>query len=108
MRFQAYAKVHKFKETIGDKPESYLPRTDSVVLDPTKEAHKPRTEAKKRNELAITCLIVAFINEEQLGLIYEASTDEYLDGLAFLVIWQLLQKFGNFCKNTNHRIQFSE
>ena len=93
MRFQAYAKVHKFKEALGEKPEPDLPRSDSIPLQPTRDIHKPRIEANKRNETALACLTMAITNEEQLGLIYEAMTNEYPDGLAYLVVQQLLQKY---------------
>ena len=93
MRFKAYAKVHKFKEAMGTDPKNMMPAKISTTLDPSKDSHKPRIEAKKRNETAIACPTMAFINEEQLGYINEAMTTDYPDGLAYLVVRQLLDKY---------------
>ena len=61
MRFKAYAKVCKFKEAIGTKPETMLPAKDEDPLDPVK--NKGEIEAKIRNETAMACLTMAFISE---------------------------------------------
>ena len=90
---QGLCKVHKFKEVLGTDPETDMPRTDAQPLSPTRDIYKPSIEAKKRNETAISCLTMAFTNEEQLGYINEAMTDEYPDALAYLVVRQLLDKY---------------
>ena len=56
MRFKAYAKVHKFKEALGTSAENAMPAKDSTTLDPTKDRDKPKIEAKRQNETAISCL----------------------------------------------------
>ena len=86
MRFKAYAKVYKFKESIGTDPEAMMPAKDSDALDPTKDRDLLSIEAKRTNETAIACLTMAFTSEEQLGYVHEAMTENNPDGLAFLVI----------------------
>ena len=93
MRFQACAKIYKFKQAIGTKAEDDLPDKDSDVLDPTKDKDKPKNQARARNELAVASLTMAFTNPSLIGLIHEAQTVDYPDGLAFLVIKQLLDKY---------------
>ena len=48
MRFLAYTKVHKFREALKERLERFLPISDTMVLDPANDAHKPRIEAKKK------------------------------------------------------------
>ena len=81
MRFQAYAKIHKFKEAIAVTVDANLPDKDSDALDETTD--KDKILAKRRNEIAMASLTMAFTKEEQMGYIYEAQTDDYPDGVAF-------------------------
>ena len=68
MLFQAYAKIHKFKKTIGIAPDPSLPEKKSTLLDATRDA--AAIVAKQQNETAMACLTMAFTNESLLGLIY--------------------------------------
>ena len=101
----AYAKVHKFREALGEQPERDMPATDADSLDPTKDQDKPKIVANKRNETAIACLTMAFFSESQLGLIYAAQTDDYPGGLACLVIRQLMRKYKP--KDTISRVSYA-
>ena len=83
----------KFEQAIDTKLEDDLPDEDSDVLDPSKADDKPKIAAKMRNETAIASLAMAFTNASQMGLIDEAQTLGYPDGLAFLVIRQRLDKY---------------
>ena len=91
MHFQAYAKIHKLKETIAETVDAELPDKDLDALD--ENADRAKILAKRQNEIAMASLTMAFTKEEQMRYIFEAQTDDYPDGIAFLVIWQLLQKY---------------
>ena len=91
MHFQAYAKIHKFKEAIAETVDAELPDKDSDALD--ENTDKDKILAKRQNEIAMASLTMAFTKEEQMGYIYEAQTDDYPDSIAFLVTRQLLQKY---------------
>ena len=92
MHFKAYAKIHKFKEAIRTAPDPDLPARDGIVLDAKTASDVKAIRAKDRKEKDIANLTMAFSGAAQLGLIYDAQTVEYPDGLAFLVINQLLQE----------------
>ena len=64
-----------------------------MYLTPTRMRTIPKILAKQRNETAIASLTMAFLKESQIGWIYEAQTSDYPDGLAYLVIDQLLAKY---------------
>ena len=104
VRFQAYAKTHKFKEAIAVTMDADLPNNDSDALN--ENADKAKILAKRQNEVAMASLTMAFTKEEQMGYIYEAQTDDYPDGITFLVIWQLLQKYKP--ANTMSRIELRQ
>ena len=88
-RFSMYAVVKQFKNAL--KKEADLPDKEDDVLDETKD--KMKIEAKKRNEVAMANLAMAFTNEACMGLIYKSMTTEWPSGLAYKVIEELMAKY---------------
>ena len=86
VKFNAYATINKFIQAVSEKPELDLPKDHTVVIDTSTDVGKRQAAAKKRNQEGYTALALAFNNDSILGLLLEAQTDEWPDGLACLVI----------------------
>jgi len=54
------------------------------------ETKDKKIEAKKRNEVAMANLAMAFTNEARMGLIYKSMTTEWPSGLAYIFIEVLI------------------
>jgi hypothetical protein len=51
MRFQAYAGVFGFIESIEETPDVHLPMSENAVIDETTDAGKKQLKAKRSNRI---------------------------------------------------------
>jgi hypothetical protein len=93
MRFKAYAKVYKFAQALKIGGETDLPASDGTTIDQTTEPGKKQAAAKKRNEIALANFTMAFTSEGTISLVYKASTADWPDGLAHLVVVAMLNRY---------------
>jgi hypothetical protein len=73
--------------------EADLPATDAMVVDITTNLGKKQAVAKKRNEIVIANFMMAFTSEGTISLVYKASTVDWPDGLAHLIVVVMLQRY---------------
>jgi hypothetical protein len=88
----AYASVHQFTQALKAGGEmNAVPARDDVTVDAT--THPAMAKAKKRNDIAMANLTMAFTSEITMGLVYKAQTEEWPGGLAHLVVAALKAKY---------------
>jgi hypothetical protein len=92
-RFQAYATVHKFAAALKDGGEATLPKKEEDAIDETKDEGKLQAAAKKRNEVAMANLAMAFTTDGLMNLVYKAMTEDWPSGKAHLVVEALFKKY---------------
>jgi hypothetical protein len=94
MRFKAYARVHKFVQSIqqgtGD-PD--LPVADASSLSVDADVANLQTLAKKRNDIAMAQFTMAFTTDSDLAMIYEAESIAWPNGKASSVVDALFKKY---------------
>ena len=88
-KFRAFATAKGFVATLLEK-ETELPSNESVALDPTKDADKPKIKAKERNSLGMAYLLQAFKAEADISLAYETMDNDWPGGLAYLTVEKLM------------------
>lgn len=93
MRFSAYATVYDFVMTLVKGGEPDLPASADEQLDPTKDADKKKIAARKRNNVAIANMTMAFSTQAMLALIEQSCTDKWPSGLAYVVMELLFARF---------------
>jgi hypothetical protein len=93
LRFNAYATVYRFSAALKIGNEADLPQNEDEVLDETSPEQIAKAEARKRNEVAMANLAMAFTTETLMGMIYKVATTEYSGGLAHLVLQALFKKY---------------
>ena len=76
----ANASVHQFTQALKTGGKTSMPTSDDVVVDATTHPHV--VKAKKRNDIAMANLTMAFTSEMTMGLVYKAQTEEWPGGLA--------------------------
>jgi hypothetical protein len=80
----AYASVHQFTQALKTGGEATMPTGDDVAVDVT--THPQVAKAKKRNDIAMANLTMAFTSKMTMGLVYKEQTEEWPGGLAYLVV----------------------
>ena len=90
-KFQAYAKLKGFAETIRSTLDPELPTTEGVYDNDANKAKKQR-EAEMKNNLAIAAFTMAFDSVALMNRISDAKSSKYPDGLAHSVVTGLLKK----------------
>ena len=63
IKFYFYVQGHDFAEVVSDQPEPTLPAAHTMALDETNPAEKRSIEARDRNKLACTVLMLAMPDE---------------------------------------------
>ena len=89
VKFKAMAAIKGFAEALEPGFKSKLPASEDTSLDLAKEDEKAQSKAKEKNALAVHYLTMSFENEEQLGYIEDARSDEWPSALA-CEIWASL------------------
>jgi hypothetical protein len=93
LRLMAFAHVHRFALTLKIGGEIDLPATDATAIDMSTDAGKRQAAAKRRNDVGMAHLTLAFSNEICLGIIYKAMTADWPQGLAHMVVSGLMAKY---------------
>lgn len=94
-RFMAYAHVMRFAEGLMDTLNPNLPADDTTAsaLNPATAANAAAIKAWKANDLAMANFTMAFQTEQLLQLVYAASSTEWPQGRADLVVAALKRKY---------------
>ena len=103
MRFRAYADVYGFSQSIMETADPNLPATESSVIDESTDDGKKQARAKRANKIALANLTMAFTTEALMGLIYKARTNDWPNGLAWMVMKEVHKK--NFPKDLVSKIE---
>jgi len=85
-KFTAYARVYNFMEAL--KKDASLPAREDEVLASDAEG-KMKAQAKQRNNIAMACLVSAFSKEADMSIVDASITEEYPNGLAYIVVGEL-------------------
>ena len=86
--------VYKFNKVISkDVLDLDMPQSQAEVLDETSKAGKKKVAAKNHNEVAMVNLVMVFMSETMMGLVYKATTTEWPSRLAHLVVKGLFKKY---------------
>lgn len=91
-RFEAFAVLEDFSEAIQKTAESDLPAKASDAIQSGDDGKEARA-AKKRNQRAFYYLTMAFQTEGLISKIHAAKTQEYPEGLAWMVIAALEKEY---------------
>jgi hypothetical protein len=86
----AYASVHQFTQALNTGGETTMPARDGDVVDAT--THPQVAKAKKRNDIAMANLTMAFTSKMTMGLVYKTQTEEWPGGIAHLGVAALKSK----------------
>jgi hypothetical protein len=92
-RFEAYAGCIGFADALEAGGEAVMPASYITPLDGTKEDGILALAAKKRNQVAMANLTMAFQSEGSMSLIYESKTSAWPMGLAHKVISEMKQEY---------------
>ena len=93
-RFNAYATVYKFKQALTDEDDKHRPFSETEeIKDPLSTEGMAMEAAKKRNEVAMASLTMAFTSESVMRMVYKSYTTQWPNGLAKLVVQALMKKY---------------
>ena len=81
MKFKATAAIKRFAVALELGFKSKFPAREDTSLDLAAEVQKKQSRAKEKNALAVHYLTMSFKNEEQLGYIEEARSNEWPSAL---------------------------
>ena len=81
-------KLERFRIGVERRRRNNLPNEED-----SKETHKERVKARKRNTKAVFALTMAFKKQKLQGMVHKAKTKEYPSGLAHLIANQLKDKY---------------
>ena len=70
MRFRAFACVNGFRSAVERTIDTNMPVSDKAAIDETTADGKLQLKAKKANKVAMAYLMMAFVSESFMGLIY--------------------------------------
>jgi len=88
-KFKAFAKAKGFVAALLGR-ESDLPTSEGEDLDNIDPDEARMIKVRNRNSLAMAYLLSAFKAQLDISLAYEAKDDDWLGGLAFKVVEQLV------------------
>ena len=92
MRFTAYASLKGWKQAIDTVPDPDMPPVGED-LDPDKPHSEGNKAAVIRNTIAMYYLTLTLTTEALMGMVYKSQTPEYPNGLAWMVMKALHDKF---------------
>ena len=87
IKMRAYGGMKGFQKALKPERELSLPATEDTEVEEDSEVYK----ARERNLVAMTYLTLAFTSEMNINMIAKAQTDEWPNGLAYLVVRELLR-----------------
>ena len=93
MRFQAYAAVVGFTQSIQKTRDGDLPLLEAQTLDSSDAVRKKQEKALKSNRIAMANLTMAFTSEQLIGYYYKAITSGWPTGQAYKVVGALFNKY---------------
>ena len=89
IKMKAFGGVKGFQKVLNPEREEDLPAMEETVADENSAAHK----ARDWNLAAMMYLTLAFSMETNINMIARAQTDEWPNGLAYMVVKELLDKY---------------
>ena len=87
IKMRAYGGMKGFQKVLKPERELSLPVTEDTEVEEDSEAYKVR----ERNLVVMTHLTLAFTLEMNINMITKAQMDEWPNGLAYLVVRELLR-----------------
>jgi hypothetical protein len=89
--FEAYAGCFGFLEALEE--DTYMPATSKTPIDDTTSQGKLAAAAKKRKQISMANLTMAFTSKGSMSLIYESKDKAWPMGLAHKVILEMRQEY---------------
>ena len=88
-KFKAFVEMKGFQKALEESAEVDLPTSEESEVEEGSNADK----ARDRNLDAITYLMMAFMTKSNMTMIMRGQTDDWLSGLAWKVVKELLEKY---------------
>jgi len=82
----------KFKDILKEERDKNLPEKEVSGGDEV-ELTKEEPIAVGKNELAMASFSMAFTTEKTMNIVYASCTEEWPDGIAYLVVRELMKKY---------------
>jgi hypothetical protein len=92
-KYKAFAMISGFAESIREEPDPMLPSSHDQEIDMKSEDGAKMILAKKRNDMVVSSFTMAFTKEGITRLVSRLKTKEWPNGLAYLVVKELNNKF---------------
>ena len=89
IKMRANGSMKGFQKALKPEREVSLPAMEDTEVEVDSEAYK----ACERNLAAMTYLTLAFTSEMNINMIAKAQMDEWPNGLAYLVVRELLRRY---------------
>ena len=89
IKMRAYGGMKGFQKALKPEKEVSLPAMEEEEVEIDSEVYK----AHERNLAAMTYLTSAFTMEMNINMITKAQMDEWVNGLAYLVVKELLERY---------------
>ena len=105
-RFQAYARVHKFTKALRPGGEPDLPDKEDEDIPDSDSKKSEKEAARKRNDMAVANLTMAFQTDKLLGLVYKSQDDNWPGGKAHLIVERMMKKY--MPKDTMSRVEMRQ
>ena len=88
-KFKVFVGMKGFQKALKECPEKELPSFEEEEVEEGSNADKVRDQISD----AMMYLIMAFMTEADMTMIMRAQSDEWLSGLAWKVVKELLEKY---------------
>jgi gag-polypeptide of LTR copia-type/Zinc knuckle len=92
-KFRAFAYLNGFGEAVQEVPDPDLPSSYFESIDTNTEEGKKKLLAKKKNDLAISSLSIAFSKEGTMGIITRTISEDWPTGQGHMVIKALMKRY---------------
>jgi hypothetical protein len=83
----------RIKSILKEERELHLPEKEVSEIDETDAKGKLACLAVNRNEFSMASFSIAFTTEKAMNIIYAASTENWPNGEAYLVVRELYKRY---------------
>jgi hypothetical protein len=91
-KFLANATMNKYKDTLKETQDPYLPRKEVSNKD-YNLLTKEQRQAIKKNEIAMAGFSMAFITDKAMNMVFLALMEGWEEGEAHLVVKELMKQY---------------
>ena len=85
--------MHKFTKALRPGGEPDLPDKEDEDIPDSDSKKSEKEAARKRNDMAVANLTMAFQTDKLLGLVYKSQDDNWPGGKAHLIVERMMKKY---------------